>query len=84
MGERRWSRRVSKVGRISLYNRDYPVGRRYARQDVHVRFDPIQRQWVIRNEAGEEIARHSAEELAPERIESLSVSHKKSLPSQGD
>ena len=72
-----WSRRVSKVGRISLYNRDYPVGRRYARQDVSVRFDVLSREWVILDHQGNEIKRHTAQEISQERILALEVSRKK-------
>jgi hypothetical protein len=71
---------VSKVGRISLYNREIAVGRAHARKEVSVRFDAAERAWVALDEDGAEIARHRAEELAPERIESLTVSHKKSRP----
>lgn len=77
LGRGRWRRRVSKSGRISLYNREYSTGREHARRDVWAGFDAASREWVIRDEAGGEVARHPARELAPERIESLSVSRKK-------
>jgi hypothetical protein len=71
------SRRVSKVGRISLYNRDYPVGRPYARQDVSVRFDAVSREWVILDNQGDEIVRHAPKEISRERILALDVSRRK-------
>lgn len=72
-----WSRRVSKVGRISLYNRDYRVGRPYARQDVRVRFDAASLQWLILDNQGNEIIRHTPKEISRERILALDVARRK-------
>lgn len=72
-----WSRRVSKVGRISLYNRDYAVGRSYARQDVNLRFDAQSHEWIILDDQGNQITRHTAREITRKRILALDVSRKK-------
>lgn len=69
-----WERRVSKVGRVSLYNREYGVGRAFAGQAVWVRFDAAAHAWVIRDAAGREVARHPAAEITAARIRALEVS----------
>lgn len=69
-----WGRRVDKVGRISLYNHAYKVGRAYAGQDVWVRFEQTTQEWVIRAADETELARHPAAELTTERICTLTVS----------
>jgi hypothetical protein len=72
-----WQRRVDKVGRISLYNWAYTVGRRYSGQDVSVRFDPTHHQWVVLDHQGAEIIRHPAQEITRQSILALDVSRKK-------
>lgn len=72
-----WRRRVDKVGRISLYNRSVAVGRRYARQEVQVRFDAAAWSWVVLDEAGEELRRQGASELTAERIPALQVARRR-------
>lgn len=74
------TRRVDKVGRISLYNRALAVGRRWAGQAVTVRLvvqeeSPL---WKITDAHGEAIATHPAIELSRERILNLDVSHRRS------
>lgn len=63
-----WQRKVDSSGRISLYNHNYLVSRAYAKQQVWVRFDPTQAEWVILNQAGEEINRCPALEINPTTI----------------
>ena len=75
LARRRWTRRVDKVGRISIYNRSLTVGRRVAGQDVALQFDPAAVAWVVRDARGDELARHPAPELARDRIVALTVSH---------
>jgi hypothetical protein len=71
--EQHWTRRANVTGQISLYNRAYTVGGRFARQSVSVRFDPQAAAWQMTNDAGEIIASHPALQLTPERICSLTV-----------
>jgi len=73
MTEQQWPRRVDARGQISLYNRAYTVGRRYARLSVSVRFDPPSAAWQISHEAGAIIARLPALQLTAERICNLTV-----------
>jgi hypothetical protein len=75
-----WRRRADRVGQVSLYNRGYIVGRRYAGQEVLVRLDPGPVEWVMTDLQGVELRRHRAEQLARERLLGMAVSHRK--PSQ--
>lgn len=77
LGGKLWTRRVDKVGRISVYNRALGVGRRYVGLDVTLQFDAEAVAWVVRDGRGTELARHPAPELSRERILALAVSHKR-------
>ncbi len=68
-----WSRRVDKVGRISLYNRPYAVGRGHRGEQVWVRFDPLRNAWLITAEHGESLVSHPAHEISAARICALDV-----------
>jgi hypothetical protein len=72
-----WRRQVSKTGQISLYNRNYRVGRGHAGQEVSVRFDATGRQWVVQDAQGQELARHAAEQITREQIMNLHVMHRR-------
>jgi len=71
-----WRRLVSQTGQISLYNRNYRVGRSHAGKEVSVLFAATVRQWVIQDAGGEELARHEAEQLTYNRIMELDVMHR--------
>ncbi len=77
--QRVWTRRVDKVGRISLANRALGVGRSSAGQQVTVRLGmhdaaPV---WVIRDAQGTLLRQHPAPELGRERILALDVSRRR-------
>lgn len=78
LGQGLWNRRVDKVGRISLYNRSYGVGRRFAAQQINVRFDAHSMEWVILDDRANEVARHSSKEISKEQILALEVTYRKS------
>lgn len=68
-----WTRRVDKVGRISLFSTAYSVGRPYAGQDVMIHFDPQTREWVIEDAQGQLLKRHLSQEITSERIFDLNL-----------
>jgi transposase InsO family protein len=70
----RWPRVVSKIGQITLYGKPYQVGQKRAGETVWVRLDPERNEWVIQNQAGEELRRHAAEQITAERIMAMAVS----------
>jgi hypothetical protein len=74
------TRRVDRVGRISVYNRSLAVGRRWAGEEVHLRFDAAAVAWVIADRAGPELVRHPAPELSRDRLMALDVSHRRPPP----
>lgn len=78
LAERVVSRRVDKVGRISLANRPLGVGRAWAGQTVTVRLDvdgdaPV---WRIRDDQGRILRQHPAPELGRDRLLALDVSRR--------
>lgn len=76
LGEHVWSRRVDKVGRISLANRAVGVGKAWAGQTVTVRLAirggrPV---WCIRATDGTRLRQQPAPELSRQRLRTLDVS----------
>lgn len=79
LGERVWTRRVDKVGRISLANRALGVGRAWAGTEVTVRLAVHDHMpaWIIRDGHGTLLRQHPAPELARDRLLALDVSHRR-------
>jgi hypothetical protein len=70
-------RQVDCNGTVSVYNRNRYVGKPYIGTQVYVSLDPTGPTWVIADAAGNQLRTHPAEELAAERIRSLSVACRK-------
>jgi hypothetical protein len=64
----RFDRRVDQVGRISLFSRDYRVGRAHSGKTVSVCFSARDWHWVVRDERGATLVRHPADDIAQETI----------------
>jgi hypothetical protein len=64
-------RRVDSQGKISIYNRNLYVGAMYGGQGVWVQFDPGRGEWLINNNAGQELRTQPAPEICAESIRSL-------------
>ncbi len=78
LAQRLLTRRVDRVGRISLTNRPLGVGRAWAGQEVTVRLGiqadaPV---WRIHDRHGTLLRQHPAPELSRERILALAVSRR--------
>ncbi len=73
-------RRVDRAGTISIYNRNYYVGKQHQSTLVSVMLDPLSRQWVILDHQGLQLRTHPAEQLTPERIIALNVTHRRKRP----
>ncbi len=69
-----FQRKVSTNGQVKLGQQNYSVGRRRAGQTLQVRFDPGLAQWVMRTDAGQEIARHVPKKLTAQIITGLQPS----------
>ncbi len=74
------SRRVDQAGLISIYNRNYYVGKHHRSAAVLVMLDPLTRQWTILDDHGRELRTHPAEQLTRERIMTLNVTHRRKKP----
>jgi hypothetical protein len=72
-----WRRRADRNGTISIYGHCRAVGRRWAYQEVVVRFDPSSRCWLVSNQDGELVKQLPARELTRERILALAVSRRR-------
>lgn len=70
-------RDVSRQGKVSLYNRPYGVGLRWAGRRVRVGFDAEAGAWTFQDEHGHEIRRQVAPELSAERIQMLEVTNRR-------
>jgi transposase len=70
-------RQVDCNGSVSVYHRGRYVGKPHIGKQVYVSLDPTGPTWVIADEAGRQLRTHPADELAAERIRSLSVTCRK-------
>lgn len=76
-----WSRKVDKVGRISLFSTAYSVGRTYHGQTVTIHFDPSTHEWVIQDTQGQALRRYTCREITPQRILNLALAKRANLVS---
>jgi hypothetical protein len=77
-----WSRRVSRVGQISLGGRTYNMGIAHAGQIVEACFHPGNREFAFFTTKGEEIKRLPAKGLDPANIIGLKDDQSLDLPPQ--
>ena len=70
-------RTVDRTGRISLYNKGHYVGRLHQGKDVYVMYDPDSNEWMFADRDGRQLNRRPAEQLSPERVMSLNVTHRR-------
>jgi hypothetical protein len=85
LGGHVWTRRVDKVGHLSLANRALAVGRPWAHQEVTVQLvgHDDAPHWQIRDGQGHILRQHPAPELRSERIRALDVSRRRVRPTRG-
>lgn len=74
------SRRVDQAGLISIYNRNYYVGKQHHAKAVFVTLDPLLREWIVADEDGRQLRTHSADELTRERILTMEVTNRRRRP----
>jgi hypothetical protein len=70
-------RRVDFSGRVSLYNKGHYVGRLHQGKDVYVMYDPDFNEWVFADDKGRQLSRRPADQLSPERVMGLNVTHRR-------
>jgi transposase InsO family protein len=71
------SRRVDRAGLVSIYNRNYYVGKHYQGQPLQVSLDPTTLHWVFADAEGRELRTHPAEQISRERIVGLQVTNRR-------
>ena len=71
------TRRVDRSGMVSLYNRGHYVGTMHKGKEVYAMFDPIENEWVFADRDGRQLRRQPAEELCPDRVMNLEVTHRR-------
>jgi hypothetical protein len=69
-------RRVDQAGLVSLYNRGHYVGRIHKGKIVYIMYDPHAKEWIFTDRDGRQLRRKAAEELTPERVMNLDVTHR--------
>ncbi|MBL1178886.1 hypothetical protein [Pantanalinema sp. GBBB05] len=77
LAPQRWVRKVDSTGRISLFNRSYPVGRRFQAHWVYVHLDVTSLCWVIESAQGEILSSPPSCELSAQTIRELRVLYRK-------
>ncbi len=71
------ARQVDRCGMVSLYNRNYYVGKSHTLQSIFVRFDPQQQRWLFHDESNHLLNHHHAGEIDAARIKSLTVTNRR-------
>lgn len=77
LAQHRWPRKVSQTGQISLYNRNYSVGRPLAGQMVSVRLDATSLEWVVENPQGDVIRRQLCRGFDAQAVRTLQMTYQK-------
>ena len=47
-----WERRTNQNGVFSFFDHRIYIGRKFKKQEVYITFDPVVRQWMVRNKKG--------------------------------
>jgi hypothetical protein len=71
------SRQVDRSGCVSVYNRNYYVGKKQAGQEGFVGFDPQQRRWLFYDKDNRLLNHRDAEEVSDANIRALTVTHRR-------
>jgi hypothetical protein len=77
------TRRVDQAGMVSIYNRNYYVGKAHAGQEVQVRYDPQRGLWLFQDAGGHQLHQREAMEIDAANIRGLTVTNRRDR-SQGD
>ena len=70
-------RRVDSKGLVPLYNRSRYVGKIHSGKDVYVMYDPSRNEWLFADRDGRQLRSQPAEELSPQRVLDLNVTHRR-------
>lgn len=70
----RFQRKVAVNGRVSLFSREYSLGRAYQRRTVSIQMDNHAHEWVAYDEYGNELKRFAPRDLTYETIYHFNLS----------
>jgi hypothetical protein len=70
-------RRVDSKGQVSLYNRGHYVGQIHQGKEIYVMYDPNRNEWLFADRDGHQLRSLSAEQLTPQRVMDLDVTHRR-------
>ena len=70
-------RRVDQSGKVSIYNKGHYVGSLHRGKDVCVMYDPDSNEWMFADRDGRQLTRRPADQLSPDRVINLNVSHRR-------
>ena len=73
-------RRIDRGGSVSIYNRNYYVGRHHKGKEIFVYFDPLEVVWIFSTPEGEQLRTQSADQITQERILRLDVTKRRKKP----
>jgi hypothetical protein len=76
-------RRVNSSGDVSLHDRHHYVGQLHTGTNILIYFDPQSHVWVYSDEHGRQLRARPAEEITPERICNMDISHRRTRPPRG-
>lgn len=77
-------RRVDHGGQVSIYNRNYYVGKAYAARVVYVRYDPQAEFWLFQDEAGHQLNRREASEINAANLRAMTVTNRRDRAKAGE
>jgi transposase InsO family protein len=77
------ARQIDRCGSVSVYHRNYYVGKAHAGEAAWVGFDPQQRRWLFSDSQGHLLNQHPATEVSAANIRALTVSHRRGSPAGG-
>lgn len=73
----RFQRKVSINGRISLFSREYSVGRQLKRRTVAIQMDAQEREWVVYDDYGEVLKRFTPQDLSYDTLFNMKLAHRR-------
>lgn len=72
----RFTRTIEKIGRITLFTREYSVGRAYAAQSVTATLDVETGEWVVEDRRGDVVKRFPADQFDYSTLSRLALLHR--------
>jgi hypothetical protein len=70
-------RSVDQSGKVSIYNKGHYVAYLRRGKDVYVMYDPDSNERVFADRDGRQLTRRPADQLSPDRVINLNVSHRR-------